>query len=1165
MDRPLSARFASPGLILIALGAASCAVETPESAPIATSTPAPERRPEAQSAAAITEFAAPAAQSACQDLDGDLHGQGCTAGPDCDETNATITDECTRCLRPEQGCECSPDATPVACGVIQAGACAVGQRVCEGGRWSECQGYRVAPLFFGGISQCDGLCDPTCRHIVDCPTAGDTMPTTSTGVQFGTQAAAAFCPAGSAAGGITPSCESAPGGPYLRSISPVVWVDACAAAGSQRILVSSDEGVTQVALPFTFSFYGTPYTSVRVSANGYLSFSDAAPQWVNSMLPTTTVPNSIFAFWDDLSQRSTGVCIATTGTAPNRTFIAEWVDATFYTSTDPGTHLTFEALLDERTSTVDVRYLQMTGDGDRSTGSSATVGVQQGAGSSYDLVAYNTPGVTVSGSGFRWTPSATSTRCPRGDYRRVFDGGCATIAEPTLIPIWGALTYSATVPTGSAIHFEVRAVDSLTDLPAAPIYRLPDAPRGATATSVPTSLDLGAWLRAVQPRLERARFIELHAYLDPGAAFDSPPTLGSVEMRFSCVPSETPTMCHPGASCFVTNTCHIGQVQCDAAGRPQCADMGQVPAGTGCGVGLYCTGGGTCNACDEGAACQLSNACLIGRVSCASGTAECVAASNRPSGTVCGVSNSGNYRRDASAFGWFDACTAPGHTTILAGSADGAETVALPFPFRFYGTQRTDVMISANGYLAFPSAPVNWINTALPQTTFGDAILPFWDDLVMRDGVCLATYGSTPDRLFVAQWANADLEDRGGSGNAGAQLNFEVVLEEASQSLSVIYGSMVGDARATGSGATIGIQSADNVRFDQVGFNTSGVVAAGTSFRWTPPISGICNGSGTCAACTVSEVCDGLDNNCNAIIDDAVPDITCGVGACRRTVPGCVRGAVPTCTPGTPTTELCNTIDDDCDGMVDEGCNGSLGCPSDVTMLAGDSAPFAARTLGTVSNIAWSVVSGPTGGASSVTWTPAPPTAINESFRPIIVGAYRLRITARDGLNTALACEFNVTAQGHGIRVELTWDGNGDLDLHLHNGNMTRWYNGATDDCHYGRMTTAWGAVLDVDNVTRNGPENIRVDTPTIGANYTIGVHHYANGLGRIATVKVYCGAGTTPVSTFTSAAMTGTSTGNCTNNSFWRVAQLTADATGGCAVLPINSVTTSTNACNAF
>ena len=103
MDRPLSARFASPGLILIALGAASCAVESSESVPSAA--PAATQAPSAQAQPITprTEFTAPMPQNPCQDLDGDLHGQGCSAGPDCDESNATITDECTRCIRPEQG------------------------------------------------------------------------------------------------------------------------------------------------------------------------------------------------------------------------------------------------------------------------------------------------------------------------------------------------------------------------------------------------------------------------------------------------------------------------------------------------------------------------------------------------------------------------------------------------------------------------------------------------------------------------------------------------------------------------------------------------------------------------------------------------------------------------------------------------------------------------------------------------------------------------------------------------------------------------------------------------------------------------------------------------------------------------------------------------------
>ncbi len=47
---------------------------------------------------------------------------------------------------------------------------------------------------------------------------------------------------------------------------------------------------------------------------------------------------------------------------------------------------------------------------------------------------------------------------------------------------------------------------------------------------------------------------------------------------------------------------------------------------------------------------------------------------------------------------------------------------------------------------------------------------------------------------------------------------------------------------------------------------------------------------------------------------------SCGLGACRNTVPQCANGAPNTCTPlPNMTTETCNDIDDNCDGTVDNG------------------------------------------------------------------------------------------------------------------------------------------------------------------------------------------------------------------------------------------------------
>ena len=83
------------------------------------------------------------------------------------------------------------------------------------------------------------------------------------------------------------------------------------------------------------------------------------------------------------------------------------------------------------------------------------------------------------------------------------------------------------------------------------------------------------------------------------------------------------------------------------------------------------------------------------------------------------------------------------------------------------------------------------------------------------------------------------------------------------------------------------------------------------------------------------EVCNGLDDNCNTMIDEGFPSLgqtcTAGMGACARTgVYVCSTdgtGTVCNATAGTPTAETCNGVDDNCDGTIDDGFG--LGTPCD--------------------------------------------------------------------------------------------------------------------------------------------------------------------------------------------------------------------------------------------
>src|SRR4030095_5509089 len=82
-----------------------------------------------------------------------------------------------------------------------------------------------------------------------------------------------------------------------------------------------------------------------------------------------------------------------------------------------------------------------------------------------------------------------------------------------------------------------------------------------------------------------------------------------------------------------------------------------------------------------------------------------------------------------------------------------------------------------------------------------------------------------------------------------------------------------------------------------------------------------------------TEVCDGLDNNCNGQTDEDCRCIDntmrpCGgvVGACKPGTQTCRDGEWSACEGAVePKPETCDSVDNDCDGAADEGCQCASG------------------------------------------------------------------------------------------------------------------------------------------------------------------------------------------------------------------------------------------------
>lgn len=99
--------------------------------------------------------------------------------------------------------------------------------------------------------------------------------------------------------------------------------------------------------------------------------------------------------------------------------------------------------------------------------------------------------------------------------------------------------------------------------------------------------------------------------------------------------------------------------------------------------------------------------------------------------------------------------------------------------------------------------------------------------------------------------------------------------------------------------------------------NSPGVCAAGTN--------ACTNGMIVCVSNTMSspEVCDGLDNDCNGTVDNGnpggnMPCNTGNLGICAAGSTSCVNGGI-VCNQNTaPNVEICDNLDNDCDGTVDD-------------------------------------------------------------------------------------------------------------------------------------------------------------------------------------------------------------------------------------------------------
>ncbi len=244
--------------------------------------------------------------------------------------------------------------------------------------------------------------------------------------------------AGSAAAASWPGPDSAG---YTGSSAPYSFTDI---SGAGTLLSLGDDALSgAIPLGFSFNFYGTLYSSVHVSSNGFLTFGSSIDTGCcdgRDLNTSFLLPNTLVAgYWTDLNPAAGGtIHYRTAGVSGSRTFTVQYLNVPLVGGT---TTASFQIILHEGTNSIEMQFQSCTLSGNRvfSTGISNadnSESLQYNFGSyslSNTALLYSPPAITLatqpvdqtvcSGSNSAFTASASSPAAPAVQWQVSTDGG----------------------------------------------------------------------------------------------------------------------------------------------------------------------------------------------------------------------------------------------------------------------------------------------------------------------------------------------------------------------------------------------------------------------------------------------------------------------------------------------------------------------------------------------------------------------------------------------------------------------------------------------------------------------------------------------------------------------------------------------------------------------
>ena len=319
-------------------------------------------------------------------------------------------------------------------------------------------------------------------------------------------------------GGYAFSDSAEAGGPVFE------YVDI--SATGTPVSLSDDQVSATIALGFEFPFYDAVHDSVRISSNGFLTFSDDGDSGCCSgrPIPSGDTPNAVVAgLWNDLNPSSGGsIHYTLQGTAPQRVFVVQFQNVPHFGS---GLPVSMQFKLYEADGAIEVHYRDAPNDD-----SWFTAGIEDATG-------------TI---GLQYAHSLTALTTPLAvRYEMVPDLSVRQSAPARVVRSGDTLSFTLTVRN---THDVANDAVQLTDaLPAGWSLVSATPSQGSCSASAPVVCALGSIPAGGTATVDVTVTTAGSGLLDniasvSGSLVDTLTSNNTARMRFAMLPQVTPTL-----------------------------------------------------------------------------------------------------------------------------------------------------------------------------------------------------------------------------------------------------------------------------------------------------------------------------------------------------------------------------------------------------------------------------------------------------------------------------------------------------------------------------------------------------------------------------------------------------------------------------------------------